>query len=62
MGIFMTVDPAEQLRRIEAQGGNAEDFKSRWIPLEEKYLQYARPWLRADLCADTSSDALCRNG
>lgn len=62
LAIFMTVGPAEQLRRIEARGGNAEDFKSRWIPLEEKYLQYARPWLRADLCADTSSDALCRNG
>lgn len=37
--IFLTVDPAEQLRRIERRNGPAAlpAFRERWIPLEERY-------------------------
>lgn len=36
--IFMTVDKAEQLKRLaERDPDKLEAFKSKWIPLEEKY-------------------------
>ena len=36
--VFATIEPDEQLRRIEARnGGYAEVFRTRWIPLEEQY-------------------------
>lgn len=37
--IFLTVSPEEQLKRIVKRNGeqNAEVFRTRWIPLEEKY-------------------------
>lgn len=37
--VFLTVDPEEQMRRIIRRNGaeNAEIFRDRWIPLEEKY-------------------------
>lgn len=37
--VFLTVSPEEQMRRIILRNGreNAEIFRSRWIPLEEKY-------------------------
>lgn len=37
--IFLTVDPAEQLRRIEQRGGPDAviAFREKWIPLEERY-------------------------
>ena len=36
--VFVTIEPDEQLRRIEARnGGYAEVFRTRWIPLEEQY-------------------------
>ena len=39
--IFLTVDPREQLRRIEARSGpeKLRQFIDRWIPLEEQYFQ-----------------------
>lgn len=39
--IFLTVDPREQLRRIEARSGpeKLRQFIDRWIPLEEKYFR-----------------------
>ena len=54
--VFMSVCPEQQLRRIEARGGSAvlQNFKTRWIPLEEKYFDSARPWQNADLYVDTS--------
>lgn len=38
--VFCKVEPEEQLRRIEARNGSEmlEMFKSRWIPLENRYL------------------------
>lgn len=37
--IFLTIEPEEQLRRIEERGGaeKAQQFRDRWIPLEERY-------------------------
>ena len=37
--VFLTVDAAEQLRRIEARSGpeKLQMFRDRWIPLEESY-------------------------
>lgn len=36
--LFVTVDPEEQMRRLRARdGGYAEVFRQKWIPLEEAY-------------------------
>lgn len=37
--VFFTVDPEEQLRRIEARDGSSQlkVFREKWIPLEERY-------------------------
>lgn len=37
--VFLTLDPAEQLERIRRRSGEAalETFRTRWIPLEERY-------------------------
>lgn len=39
--VFMTVDPTEQLRRIEKRNGSEglTVFKEKWIPLEERYFK-----------------------
>mgnify|MGYP002587634825 CR=1 FL=1 len=41
MHIFLSIDPAEQLRRIEKRNGKAalEVFRDKWIPLEERYFE-----------------------
>ena len=39
--IFLTVSPDEQLKRLEIRNPERLDaFKSRWIPLEEKYFSH----------------------
>ena len=37
--VFLTLDPAEQLERIRRRSGEEllEKFRTRWIPLEERY-------------------------
>lgn len=39
--VFLSIDPAEQLRRIERRNGKAAlaVFRDRWIPLEERYFE-----------------------
>lgn len=39
--VFLSVDPTEQLRRIERRNGKAAltIFRDRWIPLEERYFE-----------------------
>lgn len=39
--IFMDVSPQEQMRRIIVRNGEsaAESFRSKWIPLEERYFE-----------------------
>ena len=42
--VFLTVNPQEQLRRIERRNGpqGLEMFRQRWIPLEERYFSACR--------------------
>ena len=37
--VFLTVEPEEQLRRIQKRDGEArlKDFREQWIPMEERY-------------------------
>ncbi len=50
--VFVDVSPDEQLARITARGGaqKAEQFRTRWIPLEEAYLSAFDIAAHADLC------------
>lgn len=50
--VFTTVDPREQMARILRRNGEkmAERFRTRWIPMEERYFEHYRIRERADLC------------
>ena len=38
--VFLTVDPGEQLRRLTARNpARLQDFRTRWIPMEEQYFR-----------------------
>lgn len=52
--VFLTVDPAEQFRRVEAREGtkNARLFRDRWIPMEEAYISAFSPETRCDYCLE----------
>lgn len=49
--IFMTIEPEHQLERILKRNGPVvlEEFKQRWIPLEELYFQNIHPEQWADI-------------
>ena len=49
--VFLTVNPQEQLRRIERRNGpqGLEMFRQRWIPLEERYFSACRVEERCEL-------------
>lgn len=49
--VFLTVDPEEQLRRIEKRSGpeKARQFRDRWIPFEEAYFRAYDVQARCDL-------------
>lgn len=53
--VFLTVDPQEQLRRIERRSGAdaLTVFRERWIPLEEKYFAALNIAERCGLVLDT---------
>ena len=53
--VFLTVDPDEQLKRIERRNGTEAlaMFRERWIPLEEKYFAVLKIAQRCDLVLDT---------
>ena len=52
--IFMTLSQEEQKRRILARNPeNAEDFFTKWIPMEERYLENSRLLREADLSFHT---------
>lgn len=52
--IFLTVSPEEQMRRITIRNGDAaEIFRTRWIPLEEKYFSELDVAAKCDLCFET---------
>ena len=48
--VFLTVDPEEQLRRIETRDGPSElpVFREKWIPLEERYFSALQVEERCD--------------
>lgn len=48
--IFLTVDPAVQLQRIALRGADAlEQFREKWIPLEERYFSACEIERRCEL-------------
>lgn len=59
--LFLTCDPQEQLRRLGSRcPEKLEDFKRRWIPMEENYFKAFDIEGRCDLTVDTT--ALTREG
>ncbi len=54
--IFLTINPIEQIDRIVKRNGKekAEQFKERWIPLEELYFQHCHVEDICDIKIDTS--------
>jgi len=60
--IFMTIDEAEQLRRIRHRNGEmgATVFQDKWIPVEERYFSAYQIKEHCDLCFQT--DEACAAG
>ncbi len=54
--IGLAVSPAAQEARIRRREGDAKwpDFASKWIPLEQRYLEETGVWARCDAVVDTS--------
>lgn len=54
--VFLTADPKEQMRRIIQREGEekAEVFRTRWIPMEEKYFDTFGIADRCDFVFDTT--------
>ena len=52
--IFMDVEPEEQMRRIRIRNGEegAEHFRTRWIPLEERYFTELHVREACDICGE----------
>ena len=55
LAVFVTADQETRLARIGARKGhnNVENFRTRWIPMEERYLAAFGIEERADLIIDT---------
>ena len=55
---FLTVDPDEQLRRIESRSGpeKAAMFRTRWIPLEEQYFAAFSISQRCDILLQSETE------
>ena len=54
--VFLTCEPAVQAARLQArEGGNFEMFRTRWVPLEEGYLQAYGIEAAADLVLHTDA-------
>lgn len=56
--VFLTIDPIEQIRRIEKRNGSekALEFQEKWIPLEELYFEKCRTRSRCDLCLEMKEE------
>lgn len=55
--VFLTVDPEEQMYRIQNRLGKmtcAETFRTKWIPMEEKYFSKMQVRERCEFCFDTT--------
>lgn len=56
--VFLTCSEAEQTRRLQAREGERfEMFRTRWIPLEERYFAACGIEAASDLVLDTSRSA-----
>ena len=54
--VFLTCEPTVQAARLQArEGGNFEMFRTRWVPLEEGYLQAYGIEAAADLVLHTDA-------
>lgn len=53
--VFLTTDRETQLERVLRRDGPAavEEFRERWIPLEELYFSSVHPEERCELCFET---------
>ena len=49
--VFCSVEPKEQLRRIEERDGceMLDRFRKQWIPMEEQYIQHFKIRVQADV-------------
>lgn len=58
--VFLTIDPAEQLRRVEARNGPEALplFRDKWIPLEEAYFRAFQIPARCAVCLTVSDGPL----
>ncbi len=56
--VFLTIDPIEQIQRIEKRNGTekAQEFQTKWIPLEELYFEQCRTRSRCDLCMEMKEE------
>jgi len=56
LAVGLRVAPDVQLRRIAAREGEErlQDFRTRWIPMENHYLSATDVWARCDLVVDTT--------
>lgn len=55
--IFLNVESSEQLRRIALRNGEGlEQFRSKWIPLEEQYFRTYQIKERCDLSINTDGN------
>lgn len=61
--VFLTVNPQEQLRRIERRNGpqGLEMFRQRWIPLEERYFSACRVEERCELRLSSGEYKIIQN-
>jgi len=57
--VFLTIDAAEQMRRIIGREGadRAEMFRERWIPLEEQYFAAERIEARCELWLEMGTES-----
>lgn len=58
--VFLTIDPEEQLRRIEARNGPAalKVFQEKWIPMEELYFRTFQIPARCSVCLTVNDQPL----
>ena len=58
LSLFLSVNPEEQLRRLDARCQNAakfQRFQNEWIPMEQMYHEKQNVLQRADLIIDTTT-------
>lgn len=56
LNVFLTVDPAEQLRRLALRDGGRllQRFRDEWIPMEQRYFTHYEIAKQCDFVMDTT--------